>query len=226
MTYYFKASASSLALVAMVACGGGSTSGDKDMIDDMDDIAIAPTISSLDVGNAAGALRDVQGYRRTPTTTILPTGTATYQGHVLAGIDIDGNDEITNMFGDLEIDVERLLAGDDVSGTVTNIHVLNRESPVQKLGGELTVDGTLDDGTKRISATMNGDLQGVFTDGEREIISVDGSMLGSTRDKYTGRNALGFNTYDVAAGVSGTTSGTISGGETGSFTGTFHGEEQ
>jgi len=221
------------ALTGLMACGGAGTSSDKDVMDDMDDMDVnlplqSPTISSGTVAIADDLLDDIggnDGWRETPTGQILPFGTATYSGYALSrDLNVSGNSSVDGLYGRVDLRVELLGAGDDVSGTLSDVHTLSGSAPVESLTGELTFDGSADDGQKTMSGTLDGTLAGTFGTGELQEIEVDGTFAGHLADLET-EGLFGIRTYDEAAGASGSISGLISGDLVGDFSGEWAAEE-
>lgn len=206
-------------LVASVSACGGSGGGDT-MIDDPV-VGTSPIISAADVRAASDLIDDIDGRRNTPTTSVLPTGTAKFTGQAVGGLEVFGYNGVDGLIGDVELTADLLFAGDDVEGTISNIHTLNGETPVERLGGTLNISGDLDDGTKRMTATLSGDLDGVFGGDERGTVSLsNGNIGGRTQDTRTGSiPIIGTPIYDTATGIAGTFSGEFSGDAEGEFSG-------
>lgn len=227
MTRTFKSFALITTLGTLAACGGGGTGGDGGPVVDE---PTAPNISETTVRNAAAFINRVDNRRDTPDVAFLPTGTATYTGEMIVGMTLNGVDSVDGMIGDVRLTAELFSAGDEVSGTITNIHTLNGDDPVELLSGQLAFNGELDDVTKEMTSTLSGQLNGVLGDGERGDLNISGSMTGHTQDTEivtTIPNPLPFQppieitTYDVATGIYGRASGGITGSESGSFSGTW-----
>jgi len=105
-----------------------------------------------------------------------------------------------------------------VTGTVTNIHTLRGDTPVERLTGILTVTADLDDGNKSVVGGMTGELTGVFGDERSGPITVETTLTGHTHDTYTGK-VLGIKTYDIATAMAGGVDGTFTGSESGEISG-------
>ena len=206
-----------LLMGATLSACGGAGSGDP-----TDDPVrpTNPTISAADVRSAYSLIDSIRARRSTPGTTILPTGTASYSGKALTDLTIDGYDDVDGLVGDIQLTADLFLSGDDVSGTITNIHTLDGQTPIERLGGTLTISGSLNDGDKRMNAALSGELDGVLGGDERGTVTVTGSMSGLTQDTRTGTVPLiGTPIYDIATGIAGGISGDFSGDATGAFDG-------
>lgn len=234
MTHFTKSISLLAAFTALSACGGGGGGGEDGPVLDE---PTPPSIDSGDVLAAESFIAGVNSRRDTPTISFLPIGTATYTGEMVTGLNISGDDTVDGLIGEVRLTAQLLGAGDSVTGTVSNVHTLDGNTPVELLGGQLTINGDLDDGTKRMTSTLSGQLSGVVGDGERGALNVSGTMNGRTQD--TRRTTFIPNpgnvlpppfpqlpdipivTYDEATGIAGSTSGSISGSESGSFSGTW-----
>lgn len=228
MSQFIKSIALFSALGALAACGGGGDGGGEPPVVDT---PTPPNIDAGDVSSARSFISGVNNRRDTPALSILPTGTATYSGEMVTGLTINGEDSVDGLIGDVSLTAELFGAGDDVTGTITNLHTLDGNTPVERLSGQLTISGELDDGTKQMTSTINGQLNGVVGDGERGDLNVAGSMNGRTQDTarvitipnpIPGGSPIPITTvYDEATGIYGSANGSITGSESGSFSGTW-----
>lgn len=218
MNFRTKKCVLAVGFAAMSACGGAETGGGTTTII----TAPSPTTGPIDPSVSAATYIRADTQRSAvndlPNTNplyILPTGTATYEGHLLAKMSVDGEDSIDGIYGEIEMTVELLGAGDDVDGTISNLHTMSGETLLEQLTGELSMDGLLDDGTKTLEDTsLTGELTGYFGGSTAgEIRLVDGTFEGHTRDEGSGffddKAVAIYGSVDTA--FSGSQSGTISG---------------
>ncbi len=224
MTHTLKSISLLATLGTLAACGGAGT------VEPGVDEPTPPTITSSNVASARSFITGVNNRRDTPTTSILPGGTATYTGEMVTGLTINGEDSVDGLIGDVSLTAQLFLAGDDVTGTITNLHTLDGNTPVERLSGQLTISGELDDGTKQMTSTISGQLNGVVGDGVRGDMNIAGTMNGRTQDTEIVTSIpnpipflppISVTTYDEATGIYGNASGSITGSETGSFSGTW-----
>lgn len=206
---------------AMSACGGADTGGGGTTIITAPSPTagpIDPTVSVATYIRADTQRSVISALPNTNPLYILPTGTATYEGHLLADMSVDGVDSIDGIYGEIEMTVELLGAGDDVDGTISNLHTMSGETLLEKLTGELTMDGLLDDGTKTLENTeLEGELTGYFGGSTAgEIRLVDGTFEGHTRDEGSGL----FD--DKAVAIYGSVDTDFAGSQTGSISGAFY----
>ncbi|MCK0122565.1 hypothetical protein MWU61_18585 [Loktanella sp. F6476L] len=144
--------------------------------------------------------------------TDIPTGSATYEGHVRSDAIVNGEDDYS-ILGLLEMGVDiSATAGREgsggIDGTISQINLFddnNNGFEDQEFGGELTVRGDARDG--RIEATATGVLDAVlddvlmeqtstwsldlrgdfvtdFDDGDTIVGDVSGGTTGSASDDY------------------------------------------
>jgi hypothetical protein len=214
-------------LCVLTACGG-TTIVEKPMVDPDDDdpkelplpLATDPTISSGNVSTANSLINEVNARRDQPTSSILPSGTATYQGNMVTGANFTGVDDVDGLYADVSITAALFAAGDAVSGQITNIHTLDGNTPQERLDGSLAITGTLDDGTKVMTATTSGTLTGVLGLDTRGDLEITGDMSGRVQETQTG-TFFGVPTYREATGLYGSVSGSSAGHVDGTFSGTW-----
>lgn len=215
-------------LGTLAACGGGG--GDGGGQPPVVDTPTTPSITSGNVASARSFITSVSARRDTPNLSILPGGTATYTGEMVTGLTINGEDSVDGLIGDVRLTAELFAAGDDVNGTITNLHTLDGNTPIEQLSGQLTITGELDDGTKQMTSTISGQLNGVVGDGVRGDMTIAGTMNGRTQDTKIVTSVpnpipilppITVTTYDEATGIYGNASGSITGSESGSFSGTW-----
>ncbi|MEL6639828.1 MAG: hypothetical protein AAFP98_00715 [Pseudomonadota bacterium] len=219
------------AIGTLAACGGaGGEVTDPPPPPGEVDEPIAPIISATTVGNARSFISGVNNRRDTPGISILPSGTATYNGEMLTNLSINGESSVDGLIGDVRLTAQLFGAGDRVTGTVTNIHTLDGNNPVERLSGQLAIEGTLEDGSKEMTSSLTGQLTGVVGDGEAGALDITGVMNGHTQDTAVVNSIpnpipllppISVTTYDEATGIFGSTSGNINGSETGTFSGTW-----
>ncbi len=230
MTHTIKTITLLATLGTLAACGGagGDGGGKPPVVDE----PTAPSITSGNVTGARSFISGVSSRRDTPEGSFLPFfSTATYTGEMVTGLTINGEDSVDGLIGDVSITAELLGAGDDVTGTITNLHTLDGNTPVERLTGQLAISGDLDDDTKLMTSTISGQLNGVVGDGVRGNMNIAGTMNGRTQDTRNdvtipnpipgGAPIVINTTYDVATGIYGNASGSITGSESGSFSGTW-----
>jgi len=228
MTNYVSMAVAGLMVAGLAACGGGSTGGGNGggggtIIEEPDE-PTPPSISASTVANARSFIGAVSARRDTPALSILPGGTATYTGEMTTGLTVNGEPSVNGLIGDVSMTAQLFGAGDQVTGRISNVHTLAGNTPVERLGGSLNINGTLQDGSKVMSSRVTGQLSGVLGDGERGAIDVTGNMTGTTQDTRieTPIPLLPpIVTYDEATGLAGTVSGSLAGSETGTFSGSW-----
>ena len=120
----------------------------------------------------------------TPTTAILPTGTADYRGTAVFDLDVD-DDSTTDhkLVGDISLRAELLFAGDDITGTIGNFHARDGFVPTENLEGVLTVTGELDDGTKDMTGVISGTLDGYLGGEVLQVFTMAGTFNGVVRQR-------------------------------------------
>lgn len=139
----------------------------------------------------------------------IPTGSATYAGHVRSPAILNGEDDY-DILGllDLEIDISETATRDgtgSVRGTISDLNIFDDNDngfEDQSFDGDLTIVGNVDEG--RIDATATGVLGAVFGD----VLTQQTSVWSVNLD---GDIKTDFEAGDTAAGiVTGGTNGTAS----------------
>lgn len=158
---------------------------------------------------------DTRAARFDPTPSAdIPTGAATYQGHIRSDAIVNGEDDFS-VAGllDLRVDMSasptRVGSG-DVSGSISDINLFDDNDngyEDQKLDGDLNISGTVREG--RLGATATGVLGAVLSDTLFEQTStwsldLDGDFVddAESADVITGRvtgGTIGRSTdeYDI-----------------------------
>lgn len=198
-------------LTLTAACGGvGSTDGDRVVSGPTSAFPLSPAFNDADFRAAVADDQRALLLEETRPDRI-PTGRATYDGHIRSGALVNGQDGY-DLIGDLRLDVDintrQPIAGrNPVDGSITDLTLIDRFSGdrAEALAGRLSIDGDTTNG--EIAATATGTLAldrlgSQLDDEARFAIDLDGSF----------RNDFG--TADVA-------SGDISGGTTGSRSNDF-----
>lgn len=221
MTQFVKLGLAAAALGALVACGGSG----EEMVGPpppppppTGDTPLAPSIGDATVITGRSNLNRINGMRDTQALAILPSGTATFNGRAITSLAVSGDPSIDGMYGSMNMRAE-LRGGDAVTGSITNLHTLTGNRPVEKLTGQIGINGTLADGSKNIAANLTGTVGGVFGDGEASNLRVSGTMAGDLKREQTGTNIIGLPTYNDAAGAAGTIQGRFSGDQAATFSG-------
>jgi len=164
------------------------------------------TISRADVRAFAADDTRADALDFTPTANI-PTGTATYNGHIRSDAIINSEDDYI-VAGDLELNVDiadTATRSSNITGAITNVNVLDNNNDGfddQRLRGELTLSGDASEGNidaKAIgvlsgvfedtigdpSATWELDLNGRFRDDFENADVVSGRVSGGTQDEFS-----------------------------------------
>ena len=206
-----------LAGFALAACGGagGGGGGGEDFVLPPE---YEPFLTEDQIRARLDDRSELLSLEETPSFSILPTGTADYSGTAVFNLDVDADGTTDHrLVGDISLRAELLLAGDDITGSVGNIHARDDFVPTENLEGGLTVTGELDDGSKEISGTISGLLDGYLGGDTLQVFSMDGSFDGVVRQRPniqtnpflpagTDRAAA------LTASASGALGGTLSGG--------------
>jgi hypothetical protein len=215
----------SAATAATLGACGGTTIGDTD-VDTEPDAFLDPVTKTSTVNAFSSSYNFYSGRRATPDLAVLPIGTANYSGQFKTGLSVQGDNSVNGLHGNMNIRAELLGAGDRVTGTLSNIHTLNGNTPVELLSGTLNLGGTLDDGTKSVRATISGNLTGhMGNDEETGALNVLGRISGHTRDRQTGTvPIIGTPIYSggIADSITGSISGDVTGSEAATFSGNFY----
>lgn len=121
-------------------------------------------------------------------------------------------------------------SGEAVSRAISNVHILNSNTPVGRLSDQLKINETLDDETKQMKSRLSGQLTGGMRDGEQGDPNVSGTLNcrnQDTRIVTSISNSVPFlppisiTSDDEATGIAGSFNGSINGSETGTFSGTW-----
>lgn len=140
----------------------------------------------------------------------IPTGTATYEGHIRSDATLEGQTGY-QILGLLEMDIEisdtsSIAGAGDINGSITEVNLLdNRDDGFedQSFNGALTVNGRVSQG--QIDARADGLLTGVLSDIGSDTADWDLTLEGNLRDS-TGEVATGSvfggtdganDTYDI-----------------------------
>lgn len=138
------------------------------------------------------------------SSTRVPYGTATYDGHVRSSAIIE-NQSGYDVIGDLELDVDinsrsSFVGRNPITGTITDVTVIDRESNDRLIPLSGTLDIRGDSVSGEIEATAVGDLRRARTGTRDEVAEWSIDLDGSFRDDFA--------TADTIAGsATGGTSG-------------------
>jgi hypothetical protein len=149
---------------------------------------------------------DTRAARFDPTPSAdIPTGTATYEGHIRSDAIVNGEDDFSvagllDLRVDMSASAARVGSG-DVSGSISDINLFDNNDngyEDQKLDGDLDISGTVREG--RVRATATGVLGAVLSDTLFEQTStwsldLDGDFVddAESADVITGRVSGGTN---------------------------------
>ncbi len=219
-------------LAVLAACGGGSTGGGVGGVGGGPVITptpIEPTLSATQISADRADINSIRGRRDSPLLSILPAGTATYNGHAAFAVNIDGYDDPNGMIGDMSLTAQLRGTGDSVSGTINNLHTHRNNNPIEKLTGSIAVNGSLSDETKDMDGLLSGSIGGFFGGTEATQVDISGSIDGTMEDTRLADTVIPvpllpdirIPNYDDFTGMSGTHRGTFSGGQTGAFSGSW-----
>lgn len=213
MTNFFSTALAGLALTTLMACGGSATGGKTPIDEPVPDpepvfAGAAPTITSADLRTRYDLHSDAVANRITGS---LPFGgTASYRGHMagsLTGDDVIGD----SLHGTVNMRADLRGSGDSVTGSINNLHIARNGTPVEKLGGTISISGTSTDSTGRLSANLIGvGVNGQINSDDVQNLSVNGDMSGTFRDRPDGEIA-GITTYDKASVITGNFDLTLTG---------------
>lgn len=180
-------------MLAITACGG--TNDGEDIVDPEPDPIVDdapdPSLTQSEYLALLGSFESELDYDAANLLLPLPTGTARYEGAMQVNVsNADGRD-VDKIFGIVEMDVELLLSGDAVRGSITDLNIINNGTPTEALTGNLNISGTLNDGTRRMTATASGTLRGNFGGPRATAAIADIDMSGNVR-RISGNNSKGL----------------------------------
>lgn len=168
-----------LGVATLTACAstdtGGSTGGDP-----QPDIGLNPSFSTSGASNVANNASLARGLQESDPYIIQPFGTSTYVGHLQTGnVSIDGQSGY-GMVGDARIAVAFGGGSNSVTGTISNINLLEGSTPTELLTGQLNVNGSINT-SQDFAADAAGTLGGVWGGDTRGDVNMNIDMDGSTR---------------------------------------------
>jgi len=146
----------------------------------------APTATRADVRAFDQQVDDLRFASRT-STSALPTGTVTYDGQLGSNLRLNGQDGY-GMLGDLRMQVG--FGSGDIDGSVRNINLLENGTPIQRFGGQLTING--EEYAGRLVADADGILSLVTDDGRLQRTNMALDLTGDVvNDVFVGDAVVG-----------------------------------
>lgn len=197
----------------LAACGGTTTSEGIDMDDPPVPFVLPaefrPNLTATQIDGLRDAIAFAEAQERTQRSEILPRGTARYTGAANLTMNLPDQNARVNVIGTMTGSAQLLFSGDRFSATIGNLNLISAGRARGRMLGELNMSGFLDDGTKRVSGTIAGNLRGYASGTTLTQVNVSGAFAGSTGDEIGVRTSILRPPPEFEAAV---ISGTISAG--------------